>query len=125
MKGEKRKTQDNQRLSNRVDVAWEVDCMTEDTFLYASIRNISALGIFVLTQKPLEVGTALTLQFSPPHTEDSFALKGSVQWVNPVKVLADNRNPGMGISFVDITQDERKRLLRTISTLAYVRDHSN
>lgn len=125
MPGEKESNSDNRRFSDRMDVAWEVDCKTEETFLYACIRNISDLGIFVATQEPLEIGTELTLRFSPPQSNLSFDLKGAVQWVNPVKVLAKNRNPGMGISFVDITRDQRKRLLRTISTLAYVRDQSN
>ena len=33
----------NRRESERIDVSWDVDCETEDTFLYASIRNVSAL----------------------------------------------------------------------------------
>ena len=39
---------------------------TEDTFLYACITNISAMGIFVRTDTPLPVGTRLTLRFAPP-----------------------------------------------------------
>ena len=41
---------DNRR-SERFAVAWSVDCQTGDTFLYASIRNISELGIFVATRR--------------------------------------------------------------------------
>lgn len=115
----------NRRLSDRVDVSWDVDCETEDTFLYASIRNVSVLGIFVQTREPLEVGTELTLRFSPPGTLAPFALKGAVQWVNPVRVLSENRNPGMGILFVDITPADRERLIEAVRTIAYVRDSSN
>ena len=115
----------NRRLSDRIDVSWDVDCETEDTFLYASIRNVSELGIFVLTREPLEVGTELMLRFSPPGSGVPFDLKGAVQWINPVRVLSDNRNPGMGILFVDITQEDRERLVETVRTIAYVRDPSN
>jgi type IV pilus assembly protein PilZ len=114
----------NRRVSERLDVSWDVDCETEDTFLYASIRNVSALGIFVQTLEPLEVGTSVVLRFSTPGTENAFALKGAVQWINPVRVL-DNRNPGMGILFVDITPDDRERLVEAVRTIAYVRDQSN
>jgi type IV pilus assembly protein PilZ len=114
----------NRRVSERLDVSWDVDCETEDTFLYASIRNVSALGIFVQTLEPLEVGTSVMLRFSTPGTETAFALKGAVQWINPVRVL-DNRNPGMGILFVDITADDRERLVEAVRTIAYVRDQSN
>jgi type IV pilus assembly protein PilZ len=115
----------NRRQHDRIDVSWDVDCETEDTFLYASIRNVSELGIFVLTREPLEVGTNLMLRFAAPGSEDAFDLKGTVQWVNPVRVLSDNRNPGMGILFVDITAEDRERLVAMVRTIAYVRDPSN
>jgi type IV pilus assembly protein PilZ len=115
----------NRRQHDRIDVSWDVDCETEDTFLYASIRNVSELGIFVMTREPLEVGTELTLRFSAPDAQSAFDLKGTVQWVNPVRALSDNRNPGMGILFVDITPDDRERLVATVRTIAYVRDPSN
>jgi type IV pilus assembly protein PilZ len=115
----------NRRQHDRIDVSWDVDCETEDTFLYASIKNVSELGIFVLTREPLEVGTRVMLRFSPPGSDAPFDLQGTVQWVNPVRVLSDNRNPGMGILFVDITPDERERLVATVRTIAYVRDPSN
>jgi type IV pilus assembly protein PilZ len=115
----------NRRQHDRIDVSWDVDCETEDTFLYASIRNVSELGIFVLTREPLEVGTRIMLRFSPPGSDEPFDLQGTVQWVNPVRVLSDNRNPGMGILFVDITPEDRERLVATVRTIAYVRDPSN
>lgn len=114
----------NRRESERVDVAWDVDCETEDTFLYASIRNVSELGIFVQTREPLEVGTRVLLRFSPPGSGAGFALQGAVQWINPVRVV-DNKNPGMGILFVDITPEDRERLVHAVHTIAYVRDSSN
>jgi uncharacterized protein (TIGR02266 family) len=110
----------DRRIAERVPVTWSVDCETDDTFLYASITNISQLGIFVATHEPLEIGTRLTLRFAPPGHE-SFVLQGVVQWINPVRVLAENRNPGMGIRFVDITPDDRERLVEAIHTIAYVR----
>ena len=116
----------NRRQHDRIDVSWDVDCETEDTFLYASIRNVSELGIFVMTREPLEVGTRMMLRFSPPGAEaDAFDLEGTVQWVNPVRVLSENRNPGMGILFVDITPEDRERLVAAVRTIAYVRDPSN
>lgn len=115
----------HRRHSDRVSVSWDVDCETEDTFLYASIRNVSALGIFVLTRNPLDVGTELTLRFSPPGTTTPFALCGTVQWINPVRVLSENRNPGMGVLFVDITREDRQRLVEAIRTIAYLRDQTN
>lgn len=111
----------DRRSSERIAVTWSVDCRTGATFLYASIRNISEMGIFVETRDPLPVGTTLTLFFAPPGSDDPFLLTGRVQWVNKLKPLADNPNPGMGIRFVDLTSEARERLVEVIHTIAYVR----
>lgn len=110
------------RSADRFEVVWSVDCEADDTFLYASITNISALGIFVRTEQPLQVGTRLKLRFTPPGAKTPFVLIGQVQWVNPIRVLAENPNPGMGIRFVELSADERERLVATIRTIAYVHD---
>ena len=115
----------NRRSADRIAVAWSVDCETEDTFLYASIRNISELGIFVATREPLSIGTRVTLRFAPPNAEETFVVFGVVQWINPVRLLSENRNPGMGIRFVDLTLDYRERLVDAIRTIAYVRETTN
>ena len=113
------------RGADRVPVALSVDCETEATFLYASIRNISELGIFVATRHPLLLGTRVTLKFSAPRSTEAFSLGGVVQWINPSGVLVESPNPGMGVRFVDITLDDRERLVAAIRTIAYVRDASN
>ena len=98
------------------------DTETDETFLYASIANISEVGIFVRTVYPLTVGTRLTLRFAPPKMPEAFILRGVVQWVNGVRALADNPNPGMGVSFLELTAEERERIVDVIHTFAYVRD---
>ena len=111
----------NRRRSNRFEVTWQVDCETEDTFLYAYITNISEMGIFVKTEKPLAVGTELVLRFAPPAAEETFVLRGIVQWINPVRPLGENLNPGMGIRFQSLTPDDRERIVEAVRTIAYVR----
>jgi type IV pilus assembly protein PilZ len=110
------------RFSERIEVTWLVDCETEDTFLYASITNISEMGIFVQTTQPLSVGTRLTLRFAPPGDASSYMLKGTVQWINVAHPLRETPNPGMGIRFVGLTPEDRERIVDTIRTIAYVRD---
>jgi type IV pilus assembly protein PilZ len=116
---------ENRRSHDRFVVEWSVDCRTEDTFLYASIRNISELGIFVYTRDPLSIGTRVTLRFAPEGVAAAFLLEGVVQWINPVRLLSDNRNPGMGIRFVDLSPENRERIVEAIHTIAYVRDAPN
>ena len=115
----------DRRIYERIDVEWSVDCETEQTFLYASITNISEMGIFVATHEPLEVGTRLTLRFALPGDQAPFILLGQVQWVNPIRMLSDNPNPGMGIRFLDLSAENRERIIRSVRTIAYVRDNTN
>lgn len=110
------------RSYERFEVTWSVDCVTDETFLYASIANISEMGIFVRTIDPLPVGTQLTLRFAPPGSADPFVLRGTVQWVNAVRPLSDNLNPGMGVRFIDLSADDRERIVETIRTIAYLRE---
>ena len=114
---------ENRRIHDRIPVEWNVDCTTEDTFLYEAIANISAMGIFILTTEPLAVGTEMALSFSPPGGT-AFKLKGQVAWVNPVRADGDNPNPGMGIRFVDLTQGDRERLVDVVHAIAYLREPS-
>ena len=113
----------NRREHDRVDVAWTVDCVADDTFLFASIANISQMGIFVLTTDPLPVGTRLILSFAPPGHE-AFKLEGAVAWVNKVKPGGDNPHPGMGVKFIDLVLPDRERLVEVIRRIAYVREPS-
>ncbi|MEZ4258489.1 MAG: TIGR02266 family protein [Polyangiaceae bacterium] len=109
------------REYDRYEVEWSVDCVASDTFLYASIANISEMGIFVRTTEPLAVGKPVRLAFAPPGCE-AFKLQGEVAWVNPLRANGDNPNPGMGVRFVSLTPDERERLVAVIRAIAYVRE---
>ncbi len=113
------------RSYERIDVEWSVDCETEETFLYASITNISEMGIFVATHEPLEVGTRLTLRFGMPGEQAPFILSGQVAWVNPIRLLSDNPNPGMGVRFIELSSENRERIIASVRTIAYVRDNTN
>ncbi len=112
----------NRRTRERFEVTWSVDCATDDTFLFAAITNISEMGIFVKTIEPLAVGTALTLRFAPDPRAEPFILRGKVAWVNELRPLHDNPNPGMGICFSDLLPGDRERIVEAVRTIAYLRD---
>lgn len=115
----------DRRSSDRIDVMWSVDCETDDTFLYAAITNISAMGIFVRTTEPFPIGTSVTLRFAPLPRDaehEPFVLRGVVQWVNALRPRQDNPNPGMGIRFMSLTLADRERIVDAIHTIAYLRE---
>jgi len=107
------------RSAPRFEVTWAVDGDDGDTFLYASITNISALGIFIASRTPPAVGTAVMLRFTPPG-EAEFDLRGEVAWVNPVREDRENINPGFGVRFTELTAEMRERLVSLVRAIAYL-----
>ena len=108
------------RAVQRRPISWVVDCAADDTFLYASLKNISALGIFLRTASPLPIGTDMLLRFTPASV-GPFAMKGCVQWINAVHFFGENLNPGMGVRFTEVLPDQRERLVSVVRTIVYLR----
>src|SRR5262249_21759632 len=118
---DRRRSGIDRRQHERVLVDLEVDYRCKDTFLFAYITDISAMGIFVQTRSPEHPGTRLNLRFSTPQGE-TMELEGEVIWVNACRRGAANSNPGMGIQFVDLTDAQRQRLTQLVRTFAYLDD---
>ncbi len=111
----------DRRGEPRILVDLEVDYGNEDNYLFAYIRDISATGIFVRTTEPEPPGTRLNLRFTPRAAQPPLELEGEVIWINPYRPdKRDNLHPGMGIRFVDLSPDNRRRLVEFIKTFAYL-----
>ena len=105
----------------RVPVDIRVDYESEDTFLFASITNISEMGIFIETKTPLPKGTQLNLEFELPKG-GRFRERGEVMWVNPFRPAGPNLNPGMGIRFLDLSREARSKIVDLVRKIAYLDD---
>jgi type IV pilus assembly protein PilZ len=120
---------DDRRVSDRrqwerVFVDLEVDYRSDETFLFAYITDISAMGIFVRTITPEPPGTRLNLRFCPPGL-GVLECEGVVIWINPYRPGdRENLNPGMGIRFVDLDREQRDCLRQLVRTFAYLSDES-
>jgi type IV pilus assembly protein PilZ len=112
----------DRRQHERVLVDWAVDYRASDTFLFAYISDISAMGIFVRTPNPEPAGTRLNLRFSPPGGQ-LVELEAQVIWINPPRDDDEQgRQPGMGLQFVDLSPAQREQVLRLVRTFAYLPD---
>ena len=60
------------------------------------IQNISVGGLYIETQIPLLVNQELWLTFSPPGSEDTIKIKGTVIRVDP---------KGIGVQFEEAIPD--------------------
>ena len=111
------------REHQRFETSISVDYASGDTFLFAYLQNISEMGIFVRTEKPLPIGTRLRLRFQVEDSE--LALDGEVTWINPVRPAGDNLNPGMGVRFIELTADKREEVVSLVRTVAYLNSDDN
>jgi uncharacterized protein (TIGR02266 family) len=108
----------------RYDAELSVDWSSGENFLFSYIANISEMGIFIRSDDPPKIGTALRLRFSTDEG-DPLELDGVVVWVNPVRPEGENLNPGMGVRFVDLSAEQRERVVDLVRTVAYLQDDTS
>lgn len=69
--------------------------------------NLSSGGLFLETDRPLEVETPLTLEFALPDRSHPVRCKGRVAWVNfPDHKRKPQMPTGMGVQFLDISLED-------------------
>lgn len=94
----------------------KIDLQSDESFLFAYVENISELGIFVAMDKPLPVGTKLTLKFPARGDVGPMTLGGVVRWINP----PTGRHPGMGIAFEPLSAAQREKVVALVRAVAYL-----
>jgi type IV pilus assembly protein PilZ len=113
----------DRRHHERLETRIQVDYRSGETFLFSYIQNISEMGIFIRSNEPLPVGTQLDLRFHPDG-EEPLELAGEVVWVNPIRPIGENINPGMGVRFESLTPEARERLVDLVRTIAYLQEEA-
>jgi uncharacterized protein (TIGR02266 family) len=93
------------RVSARVEVHFS-DAKDAARRLKAYSLNFSAGGLCVLTERPYEVGAPLELTLRV-HNE-TYELQGVVAWL---------RGGAVGIRFVELSQEDQRRLARLVAAL--------
>jgi len=114
----------NRRKFERFETSISVDYASGDTFLFSYIQNISEMGIFIRSDDPFPIGTTLHMRFTPDGQE-AIEVSGEVTWVNPYRPFGDNLNPGMGVSFTDLSAELRERIVALVRTVAYLRPQAD
>ncbi len=113
-------TSDDQRHLASIDV----DCHSEDNYLFSYLHDSALTGVFVRTVTPEAQGTAVAVRLfapgpggRPPRCE--LELEGEVLWVNAYRPSTpDNLHPGMGIKLLAVDELTRARLLALLGRFA-------
>jgi type IV pilus assembly protein PilZ len=93
---------------------------TGGNFLLQQATNISDGGIFIETEHPLPVGAHLLVRFQPPSSSDELELDGEVMWINAWVEGGENLNPGMGIRFKNVSDEDRATIASIVKAIVIV-----
>jgi len=102
------------RGSERTDLVVRVDYQSVDELFSDFARNINEGGIFVESEAPQELGTAVDLQFKLPGSNEPVRVKGTVVRVTPAR---DGEAPGMAVEFEELDASTRQRINDLVRTL--------
>ncbi len=93
------------RLHGRAPIQLKVEYRRTNSFLSDYTRNISRGGTFIVTDRPLAVGTLFRFTFTVAPLPNTFELSGEVIWAR-----SEGPERGMGIRFVYASDEERRQM---------------
>jgi uncharacterized protein (TIGR02266 family) len=73
----------------------------------ATVKDVSQGGLFIALQRPLDVGSRVSLTLAPPDGMEPIEVTGRVAWIRPAR--SGGQPAGMGVEFD--RQGERQREL--------------
>jgi len=108
------------RAQIRARVDFEV--RSKDTFLFEYTTDMSRDGIFLSTRNPLPVGARIQMKFQAPQGGRVIEVEGKVVWINPYRPGGENINPGMGIQFLNLSEEDKEAITKLVRKKAVLAD---
>ena len=97
----------DKRKSERVKKWVKSEVHSDEHVTFSSSVDLSRGGIFISTPEPLNNGSEVNLSIHlPGHGE--VEVKGIVKWIRADE--SDSEKAGMGIEFVNLSTDLKKKL---------------
>jgi len=94
----------------RIGLKVYVGFNSEHNFYAGFTQNISAGGLFIATHQPLDVGRQVELLFHVPTKKGPLRTRGVVAWVREYGEATSDVSPGMGIRFVDLSEEDTEAI---------------
>jgi uncharacterized protein (TIGR02266 family) len=101
-----------QRRNERVEEILKVEFEND---LLAETANISEGGVFIRAQDPLELGEEFLLKLYIPDEQDPINTLCKVVWVNKYGKETEELPRGMGVKFLELTAEDKRRIEEFIS----------
>jgi len=84
--------------------------------LVSYTRDLSVGGLFVVTEEQLDKGERVTVVMSTPSTWEPLTLEATVCWT---RAAVGDDPAGVGLQFVDLSQDQHVALTEFVASLDY------
>ena len=102
----------DQRSFPRITAAVEVSYNCSEGSFTDHTKDLSARGLYIVTDRPLEVGSSITVSFNLPGFEHNFRISGKV--VRNCLDETAHSPAGMGIEFLDAGKEDERVLLQFV-----------
>ena len=102
------------RRSSRAPIVVRIEYATVDALFSDFTRNINEGGVFIETDAPAPLDSAVHLRFRLPGTRDALRVSGRVAWIS---TGPGGKPTGMGIEFEGLTDADRARINALVSRL--------
>jgi len=99
------------RLHTRIKTNFELKVQYAEIFHWTMLRNLSAGGVFVQTETPLDAGSIVSLQLALPVDDEIMGIQGRVKWIQQA---SSTTAPGMGIEFTSISPEHQQKIVNFI-----------
>ncbi len=108
-------TETERRKEPRIEVRWPVAVLAEHGTIEGETRNISVSGIAIFCDEPLRLNELYRISISPPD-HPAVGVSGKVIWSDLYGIEDDDTTVGMGVCFVEISEEDRSYLEEIITT---------
>jgi len=100
---------DPRRQVQRVAIEADIGFQSDNNFFTGFSEDISTGGIFIATFDGRPIGSQLAINFTLPDGHLVSAL-GVVRWVREYNDTAPDMQPGMGVQFTSLGEEDRERI---------------
>ena len=98
------------RTDPRVPKVLSLTYKDRAAFIQAYTDNASNGGLFIKTETPLKVGYQFVLKLQLPGVPNPLQIKSEVRWMRPPEKGQSDQAPGMGIQFLEISENDARVL---------------
>lgn len=104
----------SRRSSLRVPSQMAISFESAGAFYRAYLRNISAGGVYIATDRDLRMGDRFVLTIAVDDAGEQVTLNVEVVWVNKRPSPGSGLDPGVGVAWLDLTPDKKALIKRVV-----------